>query len=397
MRVQPTKIILINSANCHYAELDCSESLHLVASNNLGKTSIINTLKFLYIDNQKSIDLGDYSQDESWKHYFPTLGSYVLFELNTLTGKKVFGLAATGLGSQPEKFLLNESYQVEDFIEKSDDCFIPRKPEALFPHLGAKLIKRKLESKDHRQLLRPFHQKNNSEGLGLVGDTRNYRLFKQLFRQLLQLKGITIKDLKAQIEQVNQRVMEKDQVINVQREFNEPYNDIQKRQGELQRLQSNRINIEDLLFLHEQQIKQQGRLASYFIKSSSSFAKEDKQLNADKSLHEESRHCYKEEKLPEISLLKKEKQSQSDEKNQQLGVTNEHIGQYEILEKECLQIVVSLEEEKKKNLEGEAADLQEQRFNAKDEDLNQLQQSLNFKQEDLLRKQKQLNGIASTY
>lgn len=91
MKVQPIKIILINSANCQYAEFDLSDSLHFVARNNYGKISIINTLQFLYIDNQKDINLG-YSLDESWKHYFPSLGSYVLFELNTLTGEKSLGL-----------------------------------------------------------------------------------------------------------------------------------------------------------------------------------------------------------------------------------------------------------------------------------------------------------------
>jgi hypothetical protein len=49
-KVQPSKIILINSANCQYAEFDLSDSLHLVALNNRGKTSIINTMQFLYID-----------------------------------------------------------------------------------------------------------------------------------------------------------------------------------------------------------------------------------------------------------------------------------------------------------------------------------------------------------
>ena len=163
-KVQPSKVILINSANCQYAEFDLSDSLHLVALNNRGKTSIINTMQFLYIDNYKEINLG-YSLDATWKHYFPALGSYILFELNTLTGKKVFGLSATGLGNAPEKFILSGEYNDSDFIFKTADAITPKKPDEMFLDASTKLDNRNMESKDHRALLRPFTAKQNPTGL----------------------------------------------------------------------------------------------------------------------------------------------------------------------------------------------------------------------------------------
>lgn len=395
MKVQPTKIILINSANCQYAEFDLSDSLHFIARNNCGKTSIINTLQFLYIDNHKEIDLG-YTLDESWKHYFPKLGSYVLFELNTLTGKKVFGLAACGLGSQPEKFLYSGAYQVEDFLEDKKSHYTPKKPDTLFAQLSTKHIIRKLESKNHRDLLRPFEQRKNPSGLGLIGDTRDYRLFKRLFRQLLKLKSITIKDLKTQVECVNHRVMEKEKFINVQREFNEPYNKIQKQQGELQGLQSNKMNIIELLELSEDQTKQQGRLISYSLKSAILFVSEEKQLNEQRQIDEDQMLKLKQEKLPEIKLSREQKQHTSSQKSENLGVIKDQIKKYEKLEKECLQIVVELEKASLHNLQQQQEKFQEQLFNAKDENLDQLEQSLQFKCDQMHKQQKQLDGIADT-
>lgn len=395
MKVQPLKIILINSANCQYAEFDLSDSLHLVALNNRGKTSIINTLQFLYVDNYKGLDMG-HTLDKTWRHYFPQLGSYILFELNTLTGKKVFGLAATGMGDQPEKFILDGSYQSVDFIEQKDKQYIPRKPEKLFPLLGARLLKRNLGAKDHRDLLKPFQSKKNPTGLGVIGDTNDYSLFKRLLKQLLQLKGITIKDLKEQIEQVNQRVMEKEQIINVQREFNEPYSDIQKRQGELQRLRSNHSYIEELLYLNERQTSLRGRLRNYSLKADKLFVDEDQRLESEKESYTDTRQRLQDEQLPSIQFKKDEKQQISDSLKEKRGVLKRDIGDYEKLEKTCKEIVVELEQSKHSNLNTEATVLQKQLYQAEEADLGQLEKSLRFKQRKQEEYRIQLKHIADT-
>ena len=367
MKLQPTKIILINSANCQYAEFDLSDSLHLVALNNRGKTSIINTLQFLHIDSFKEINFG-YTLDETWKHYFPAVGSYILFELNTLTGKKVFGLSATGFGSQPEKFLLDGEYDSNDFIDNTDGKLTPKKPDFLFPLFSTKLLGRQLESKHHRALLRPFSQKQNPSGLGLIGDTRDYRLFKRLFRQLLQLKGISIKDLKAQIEQVNHSVMEKEQKINVQREFSEPYEKVRKEQDALRRLQDNQLTIENLIERTEQLKKRQGKLVSYHLKANKLFAEEDQLLNEKLETCQDQQTRAK-DRLPEITLAKQDKQSTISREDQRLGVINNDITRYEALTRECNTIVVELEKQKAANLEQELDGLQEKLFNVRNNDL----------------------------
>ena len=393
-KVQPSKIILINSANCQYAEFDLSDSLHLVALNNRGKTSIINTMQFLYIDNYKEINLG-YSLDATWKHYFPALGSYILFELNTLTGRKVFGLAATGLGNQPEKFVLSGDYNVADFILQTDESMTPKKPDVLFSDISTKLINRNMESKHHRALLRPFTPKQNPTGLGLIGDTQDYRLFKRLFRQLLQLKGITIKDLKMQIEQVNHSVMEKEQKINVQREFSEPYERVKKEQDSLRRLQDNQDTIESLIDVSASLAKRQGKLVSYSLKASGLYVREDEQLQEvlDTQLSMQARD---KEKLPELKLAKEDKLNQISAQDQNLGVINNNIQSYEQLTRECQQIVIEMEEQKLINLEEQQEELQGQLFNVRNEDLGDLEKRLHFTEEKLTKTKSQLNNLSST-
>ncbi|MEZ5538305.1 MAG: hypothetical protein R3F02_22085 [Thiolinea sp.] len=394
-KVQPLKIILINAANCQYAEFDLSDSLHLVALNNRGKTSIINTLQFLYIDNYKEVDMG-HSLDKTWKHYFPQLGSYVLFELNTLAGRKVFGLAATGMGAQPEKFVVDAAYQAEDFLVSDGETFTPRKPENLFPLLGARLRRRGLEAKQHRDFLKPLHPKKNPDGLGIIGDTNDYPLFKRLFKQLLQLKGITIKDLKDQIEQVNQRMMEKEQVINVQREYSEPYAEIQKRKSELQRLQFNEANIAELLDLNEKQANLRGRLRSYFLKADSLFVNEDQQLQNRKAEHSDSKLRLQDEKLPAIRVQKEERQHKSNALNQRLGVVKEFIRNHEKLGKLCEEIVIELEQETQSNLEVQVEALQKRLYQAEETSLAVLEKTLHDRQQGKEEYQAQLQRIADT-
>jgi hypothetical protein len=395
MKVQPLKIILINSANCQYAEFDLSDSLHLVALNNRGKTSIINTLQFLYIDNYKELDMG-HPLDKTWKHYFPQMGSYVLFELNTLVGRKVFGLAATGMGAQPEKFMLDAAYEVKDFLLRGGDNYTPRKPESLFPLLGARLRKRGLEAKQHRDLLKPLHPKKNPDGLGIIGDTNDYPLFKRLFKQLLQLKGITIKDLKDQIEQVNQRMMEREQVINVQREYSEPYAEIQKRKNELERLQASEIPITDLLDLNERQTSLRGRLRSYSLKADSLFVAEDQLLQNRKAEHSDNKLRLEEEQLPAIRVQKEERQHKSNALNQRLGVVKEFIRNHEKAEKLCREIVIELEQNKLVNLEADVTTLQKRLYQAEDADLAQLEKTLQSRQQRQEDYQAQLQRITDT-
>jgi len=237
--------------------------------------------------------------------------------------------------------------------------------------------------------------KQNPAGLGLVGDSRDYRLFKRLFRQLLQLKGITIKDLKAQIEQVNHSVMEKEQKINVQREFSEPYERVKKDQDSLRRLQDNQETIERVVDLTEEMVRRQGKLVNYHLKSTPLFLKEMEML--EETLETQlSQQTRAKDQLPEIKLAKEDKQQQISREDQRLGVINNDIARYEKLTRECNEITIEIEQQTLINLDQEYEELQGKLFNSRNVNLASLEEKLTFKQGKLTQTQLRLNNISST-
>src|SRR5688500_15508065 len=91
----PVRLVLIRSGGYSYAEVDIHRPIHLVAENNVGKTTLIAALQFLYID-----DFGEmhFSHDsrETRQHYFPHSDSVILFECMTPTGLCVYGVHGLG-------------------------------------------------------------------------------------------------------------------------------------------------------------------------------------------------------------------------------------------------------------------------------------------------------------
>ena len=59
----PQKLILINAGRYDYAEVELGGTLQIVGPNNTGKTSLINTLQFLYLDDRRQMDF------EAWTPY----------------------------------------------------------------------------------------------------------------------------------------------------------------------------------------------------------------------------------------------------------------------------------------------------------------------------------------
>ena len=79
-----TKIIQLNSSLCSKAIISLDrDSIQLVGSNTIGKTSLINSLNLLFIiDGNKMQFGGEHDFQQSIHHYFPTINhSYMIFEV----------------------------------------------------------------------------------------------------------------------------------------------------------------------------------------------------------------------------------------------------------------------------------------------------------------------------
>src|SRR5947208_15824100 len=124
----PRRIILINAGRYDYAEVELSESLQILGPNNTGKTTLINTLQFLYVDDLRTMDFGSYSLEQTLAYYFPNQYSYVLFECLGSTGHCVIGWRGQSktAGGDPERFCYLGPYDADDFFGASHQVREPR-------------------------------------------------------------------------------------------------------------------------------------------------------------------------------------------------------------------------------------------------------------------------------
>ncbi|MEZ4806266.1 MAG: hypothetical protein R2815_02170 [Flavobacteriales bacterium] len=92
----PQKLILIHSGRYDYAEVELDGSLQIVGPNNAGKTTLINTLQFLYLDDRGAMEFGTYTPEQTRDYYFPDEYSYILFQCLGSRGQFVLD------GARPE-------------------------------------------------------------------------------------------------------------------------------------------------------------------------------------------------------------------------------------------------------------------------------------------------------
>ena len=199
------RIIFIRAGRYDYAELELGKSAHLVGDNNVGKTSLIEALQFLYIGNFNEMRFGNYKWEETQRYYFNTDQSYILFECVTSKGKYVtVGLHGCGVlqSYNIERFTFSGIYQKDFFVllnnrvRTFDDVKINLDEDARhFRLLAAKDIRAAvLGSIDDTQI---------SLGIVPLRDEGKYGKFSHLFRNLLRLNNMTQQDIKETLLEVH--------------------------------------------------------------------------------------------------------------------------------------------------------------------------------------------------
>jgi energy-coupling factor transporter ATP-binding protein EcfA2 len=191
MRNGPIKIILINAGKYEYAEVSLDGAIQIVGRNNSGKSTLINTLHFLYIDDRSKMAFGSYTFDQTLDYYFTSEHSYVLFECRTVRGQVVIGWrgASKASGADPERFFYLGPYRREDFFDERSRV---RKPT----EINTLLIDREYQSlkkpAEHRAiLLSNAEQRNNGLGIVALKDGERFSDFRDTLKNLLNLANIT--------------------------------------------------------------------------------------------------------------------------------------------------------------------------------------------------------------
>ncbi len=192
--VGPSRMVLLRAGKYDYGEVELINPLHLVGPNNIGKTSLIAVLQFLYIDDQRSMHFSR-EMAETRKYYFPNQNSYVLFECLTPTGYQVVGVQGMGPMRSYEfkRFAYQGQYNPDDYLDEERRI---REPEVVQSRLAAKEF-RWLEPRHLRAALTGIGD-NRDVNLGLVPIRQrdHYERFRAVFGNLLRLAHLRQDELK---------------------------------------------------------------------------------------------------------------------------------------------------------------------------------------------------------
>lgn len=118
-----TRLIMIGSGVSDYVEIEPSKSTHLVADNNIGKTSILSTLQFLLIDDWKHMDFPK-NRLETEEFYFKSRKSLIIFEIKDAEGTEHMVIfRGNGLSSNKRytRWLIGGHYDKSIFIAENEE------------------------------------------------------------------------------------------------------------------------------------------------------------------------------------------------------------------------------------------------------------------------------------
>ncbi|OQW91983.1 MAG: hypothetical protein BWK78_03025 [Thiotrichaceae bacterium IS1] len=327
--VGPIRLILIRVGKFDYAEVDLERPLHLIGPNNVGKTSLIDTLQFLYIDDLKKTHFS-FSLEETLRYYFPDQYSYVLFECLTPTGIMVMGIQ--GLGPikqyQIQRFAYHGGFEPEDFYEHQ----VVREPD----DIAAKLVAReytKLEPKHLRAALTGSGE-NKGIHLGLVPlrQPDDYSHFRSIFRNLLRLTHIRNDELKellvetcpVQLQQVR---------IDLSQGYPEQLKIIQKHSRELKALKEIELPAKQLFEKAEERDKLRALIPDLWLALNAAYAREESKFEEERKAQTEYKEKLKSERQA-IQEQRKETFEQFQEVSSQQGVVREKLDELKKLAKE---------------------------------------------------------------
>jgi hypothetical protein len=242
----PQRLVLINAGRYDYAEIELRGSLQIVGPNNTGKTTLINTLQFLYLDDRRHMEFGSYTLEQTWDYYFPNQYSYILFEVLSARGICVLGWRGQTrvIGPEPERFIFDGPFDHYDFVSGDHQV---REPKEVNSRLSLKNYRVLKNAQEHRELLL-LSTKGEARGLGLVilRDNDRYAHFRETLKSLLCLSTISQDQMRSQVLMLAGFSADR-QALNIREVFGEDYDRILAQKQRLVRFKKQQREIELLL------------------------------------------------------------------------------------------------------------------------------------------------------
>jgi len=196
------RLVVINSGSYRFADVSLEGPIHLVAPNNRGKSTLVNALQFLYIDDFRHMRFPK-SPEETRDHYFGNSVSYLVFECATATGPQ--SLLVVGRGKMNSsvfsRFVFAGGYQPQDF-QDDEGRVVP------FDVLRTRLADRSLIEVRPAELwevlgtpTRRAHPERNGHPIARLGllpikTKEDYRSFRETYVRLLSLSDANAAELR---------------------------------------------------------------------------------------------------------------------------------------------------------------------------------------------------------
>ncbi|MCB0766541.1 MAG: hypothetical protein KDB95_04955 [Flavobacteriales bacterium] len=262
MQLGPTKLIAIRSGSYDYAEVELSDSLQLVGPNNAGKTTLINTLQFLYLDNRNQMVFGDHDSEATREYYFPDHYSYLLFECHGPNGTYVLGWRGQGRasGGDPVRFTYDGGYDVADYMDEDRVA----DPKDVLAKLGERNYRELKDASAHRDAIL-IATKGESNGLGVVHltETDRYAHFKEVLKNLLSLRSIDQHEMKRSLLMLAS-IPPNRPALEANRLMTEEFERIRDRRVKLNTLKSEKERLEKYIAMSDVRMGLEGRLATVY-------------------------------------------------------------------------------------------------------------------------------------
>jgi hypothetical protein len=259
----PTKLIAIRSGSYDYAEVDLANSIQLVGPNNAGKTTLINTLQFLYIDNRNHMAFGDHEPEATRAYYFPDHYSYLLFECLGPKGTYVLGWRgqSKASGGDPIRFTYDGGYDIADYMGKDDRVLDPKTVNAKLAERNYRELK---DAAAHRDSIL-VATKGESNGLGVVHltETERYAHFKEVLKNLLSLRSIDQNEMKRSLLMLASIPPNKP-ALEANRLMTEDFERIRDRRLKLNTLKSEKERLEKYIGMSDTRFDLEARLATVY-------------------------------------------------------------------------------------------------------------------------------------
>ena len=229
------RIGLINSGMFDTLTLNLDvQAIHLVGANNVGKTSLIALIQFLFFPTVNEMTFIK-SSGESMSFYFRPEGSYLLFEVRTITGSiRTVGIYGTGESDSRINFVFNGAFDIADFLNADQ---APAPLQEVQADFFARDFARFDKFERYEEALLGLHTRGEYNVPMFDLSKPNFRLLRKLMQGLLRLDRIDAAD----VQQFLIRIVEKGAVktrFNLLQDFEQKYRHINQLRVSLQELET---------------------------------------------------------------------------------------------------------------------------------------------------------------